>query len=50
MTLVRRNLTAVQDAEMGAARFVPHVDLDAILRLIAAAARLTPGPGNGTVC
>ena len=51
MTLDRRNLPAIRDAEMGAASFVPQVDLDAVHRLIAAALpRLTPGPGNGTAC
>ena len=42
MTLVRRNLPAIRDAEMGAASFVPHVDLDAVLRLIAAAPEAHP--------
>ena len=31
MTLARRSLPAIRDAEMGSASFVPHVDLDAVL-------------------
>ena len=46
MTLARRNLPAIRDAEKGAASFVPHVDLDAVHRLIAAAAEAQPRTGE----
>ena len=46
MTLARRSLPAIRDAEIGSAAFVPHVDLDAVLRLIAAAAEGHPRTGE----
>ena len=38
MTLAPRRLPAVRDVELGAAAFVPHLDLDAVHGLMAAAA------------
>ncbi len=46
MTLARRNLPAIRDAEMRAASYVPHVDLDAVHRPIAAAAEAHPRTGE----
>ena len=46
MNLARRNLPAIRDAEMGAVSFVPHVDLEAVLRLIAAAGETHPRTGE----
>ena len=46
MTQVRRNLPAIRDAEMGAASFVPHLDLASVLRLIAAVAKVHPRTGE----
>ena len=46
MTLARRSLPAIRDAEMGAASFVPHVDLAAVLRLIAAVTEGHPRTGE----
>ena len=46
MTLARRDLPTTRDAEMGAASFVPQGDLDAVLRLIAAATKAHPRTGE----
>ncbi len=46
VTLARRNFPAIRDAELSTAAFVPHLDLDAVQRLIAAAMVATPGHGQ----
>ena len=46
ITLSRQNLPAILEAEMGVASFVPHVDLDAVHRLIAAAPEAHPRTGE----
>ena len=46
MTLARRHLPAIRDAEMGSASFIPHLDLDAVLRLIQAATDTHPRTGE----
>ena len=46
MTLARRNVPAIRDAEMGSPAFIPHLDLDAVLRLIAAAGEAHPRTGE----
>ena len=38
MTLARRHLPAIREGEVGSSTFVPHLDLDAVHRLITAAA------------
>ena len=46
MTLARRSLPAIRDAESGSAAFVPHLDLDAVQRLMTAASLASPGSGK----
>lgn len=46
MTLARRNLPAIRNADMGAAALVPHVDLEAARELIQAAADSHPRTGE----
>ena len=46
MTLDRRSLPAVREAESGSAAFVPHLDLEAVQRLMAAASLASPGSGE----
>ena len=46
MTLARRQLPAIRDGEIGAATFVPHLDLEAVHRLIAAARDNNPRTGE----
>ena len=46
MTLSRRSLPAIRDAESGSASFIPHLDLDAVLRLIQAATDTHPRTGE----
>ena len=60
MNLARRNLPVIRDAEKGSAAFIPHIDLEAVLRLVAASAEahprtkdrpsraLTPGGGGSS--
>ena len=43
MTLAPRSLPAVRDVELGAAAFVPHLDLDAVHALMTAASRSRHG-------
>ena len=43
MTLAPRALPAIRDAQDGAASFVPHLDLDAVQRLIDAASHASTG-------
>ncbi len=49
MSLAHRNLPAVREMETGTATFIPHLDLDAVQRLISAATVATPkwGECNG---
>ena len=46
MTLARRNLPAIRDADIGAECFIPDLDLDAVLRLIQAASDVHPRTGE----
>ena len=46
MTLARRNLPAIRNAEMGSASFIPHLDLEAVQRLIQAATGAHPRTGE----
>ena len=46
MTLARRNLPAIRNAEMGSASFIPHLDLEAVLQLIQAATGAHPRTGE----
>ncbi len=43
MTLVHRSLPAIREAAVGAQAMVPHLDLDAVQELIAAASRCRNG-------
>ena len=47
MTLAPRALPAIRDAQDGAASFVPHLDLDAVQRLIDAASHASTGQRDG---
>ena len=46
MTLARRHLPAIRDAEMGAASFIPHLDLEAVVQLIQAVTNAHPRTGE----
>ncbi len=46
MTLTRRQLPAIRDGEIGSATFVPHLNLDVVHRLIAAARDNNPRTGE----